>query len=447
MRAAKNITADLRPNAGAQDQFVRSTEQFPALVMGQGGGKTVGGAIKLIVNHAAFPGVDSLVIEPTFSNLRQIAIPTLVEWLDRAGIPHRVNLSDMLIYTPDLGNKMLLHSGSAAERITGFEVGRTWIDEPSRIPDYEIPQRNTWKNALARTRDSRVPAPLRYVGITGTHEGMGTWVYRDWESKHKKRGHVVYRGSTLQNPGQLEYARMLFEEYGEELARQYIGGYAVEDATPAIPYDVLLAIVTSSAERGPEGGPDIARLERAVGPLYIGMDIGRTKSLTVFWIFEDLGTVLRTAAVIEMRRAEFATQAEVIKQLIALPRFARMAIDATYNPQTAEDALAYGGPTRIDPVIFTARSKVEMAVGLIRRAQARTIEIPGDEDILADWYSVKRVVSSLGAVSYHAPFTADGHADRFFAAALACKAAGAAVTTELDWTPGLGLRSAQLRRT
>lgn len=433
---------ELRANAGAQDAFVRSEAPYPALIMGQGGGKTVGGALKLILLHNRWPGVDSLVIEPTFGNLKQIAIPTLTEWFERAGIPTRMNFGDMIMYTPTLGSKLLLHSGSVAERITGFEVGRTWIDEPSRIPDYEVPQRNTWKNALARTRDARVPPEFRQVFLTGTHEGKGTWVWRDWESKDRKPGHVVFRGSTLENPNQIEYAAGLLAEYGDELGRQYIGGYAVEDASPAIPYDVLLELVSSAADRE----FNLAKLERMQGPLFVGMDIGRSKSLTVFWVVQDMGTILQTVGVLEMREAEFADQTDMIRAISRLPGFSRMSIDATYNPQTAEDAVKFAGESAVDAVVFTERVKVSLCQELIRRAQTRTIQIPAGDDILADWYSVKRVVSASGSVSYHAPYTADGHADRFFAAALACKAAATGVRASTDWTPGAVRRGRELRR-
>lgn len=408
------LLIDLRANAGAQDEFLRTSALYPALIGGQGSGKTWGGAARLVLEHVAYPGSSSLVIEPTFSLLRQVALPAIVERLDECGIQHTTNLSTMEILTPQLGSKILLHSGCAAETITGFEVGRTWIDEPARIPEHDDPRRNVWIAAIGRTRCPKVPTHARRVMVTGTHEGKGTWVYHKWE-KSPKPGYEVHRARTSDNPSSREQEKLYLEEYGPELAAQYVYGFAVEDSMAAVPYAVLEGLQDGRCSEG-----DLASLRNASGPLFVGMDIGRSKSLTVFWVVSqsDAGQ-LTTEAVLVYPQTEFSEQFKVIKTLVGLPGFAKMAIDGTYNPQTAEDAVKAFGDSRIENVKFTHASKIEVFQYWIKACQDGRLRIPVSDEILNDFFSVKRVVSSQGVVQYHAPFTADGHADRASAAGLA----------------------------
>lgn len=409
----------LQPNKGAQRDFILSEALYPALIGGQGSGKTWGGAAWLVQQHVRWPGTDSLAIEPTYSNLLQIMIPALDSMLNTCRIKHTIKLTPPIeIHTPELGSRFLLHSAAAAETITGFEVGRAWIDEPARMPETADPKRFVWLAAVGRVRSPNVPVAEHRIAATGTHEGQATWFHRKWE-RNPKPGFTVYRASTGDNPSSRDQVQQYMDEYGPDLAQQYIYGYAVENSMAAVSWETILACQDAGCLKS-----DLAMLASVSGPLYVGMDIGRSASLTVFWIVRPEGDKLVTQGVIEMRQASFAEQTQAIKTVVGLPGFARLAIDATYNPQTAEDAMTLYGESRIEPVVFTAATKLEIMQGWIKACQGQRLRIPVDEDIAADFYSVKRVVSANGAVQYHAPFTADGHADRAIAAALAVRAAG-----------------------
>ena len=430
----------IRPNPGGQSQFLRSTALFPAMIGGLFSGKTWAGSAKIIQQHVYFDGTDSLCIAPTFSNLRQITIPALVERLEEAEIAYDVNLGDMMIRTPGLHSAILLHSGLNAERITGITCGRAWIDEPGRIPDFPEPHRNCWKNAIARVRDPTVPARARQVMVTGTHEGKGTWLYRDWEQK-PKRGHRLYRASSYENPIAREYADILRDEYGEELSVQYVYGHAAESSMAAVKWSVLEEAQDSRATKD----FDLARLSQVPYTLYSGVDIGRSKSLTVIWIVSDRDGELVTEAVVERRNLEFHKQSELINAVMELPNSRVMAIDATYAPQTAEDAELRWGPDKIKRIVFNPTNKMEIYSRWIKMLQMRRIVLPFDEDVMADFYAVKRVVTSAGKVSYAAPFTEDGHSDRASACSLAIEAAQY-VVPEINFVGGAPLVSRGARR-
>lgn len=434
---------DFVANPGAQAAFLQATERYPALVMGQGGGKTWGGATWVLCDHCNFPGSNSLVVAPTYQNLRQIVMPAILERFEEAGLTAYSNFSTMEIVTPQLGSKVLLHSGLNAERITGFEVGRAWIDEPGRIPEFTDPKRNVWFNVLARVRLSHVPDERRRVCVTGTHEGKGTWFYRQWE-KEKRAGYVVFRGATTENPINAAYADLLRTEYGPELAVQYIEGYAVSDSMAAVDYDTITAC------QSPEASQDhLDSLVDMGSPIYWGIDIGRAQSLTVAWgLVEGARGNLVTRSVMVLQRVSFAEQSALIERICRHPQTAAVCIDATYNPQTAEDA-ATAWPNIVEPVVFTATVKVGLVEGLVRKLQTGTMLLPAGqdaEDIVLDFYSVKRVVSTGGRVTYMAPFTPDGHADRFFAASLAVRAASLAPSRSFSYVPMPKRRTADMRR-
>lgn len=382
--------------------------------MGQGGGKSWAGSAKCVIGHAKYPGSNSLVVAPTYQNNRQITLPAIVERLTEAGVYHRVNLATMEIQTPTLGSRILFHSGLNAERITGFEVGRVWIDEPARIPDFGPTSRNVWNNCVARCRSQLVPDGLHQVFITGTHEGAGTWVYKLWESKNRDAAYAVYRGATTENPTALEYAKQLLELYGPDLAEQYVQGGCLEESNSAIPYEDIIGCQHELARRKPLWN----KLRESRNKFYAGMDIGRSKSLTVVWMLERIGPMFVTCGVVEMEKAPFAEQAAMIDEVLAIPNVVRMTIDSTYNPQLAEDAVTKYGDYRVNALRFDQETKIRLAENLRRRAIGRTIAIPKGDDIVMDWYSVKRVVSRNGTVTYSAPYTNDGHADRFWAAAM-----------------------------
>jgi hypothetical protein len=417
----RKITFAPRPNAGAQSRFLHSADRYPALIMGLGGGKTWAGATWLLMGHLSYPRVNSLGVEPTVQNLRQIMLPMLIERIEEIGLRYETRLSpdDMAIKTPELRSQILLHSGMKAERITGFEVGRAWIDEPARIPDFAESQRNVWTNVIARVRDRRVKHDDRRVAITGTHEGKGSWVWRDWE-QHPKEGHVVFRGATDENPTSREYAELLRVEYGPDLAEQYILGRAIDESAAAIDYATIQGLQEASCTRE----VNWTRLGSLPYPLFGGMDIGRKASLTVVWVWmrNPIDGKLHTEAVVELKQAAFAEQQGLVSRLCELPNFQMLNIDATYNPQTAEDAVA-ANPYKCEGVVFTNKEKLGLAERIVGAAQGGLLAIPMGDDILADWHSVKRVVTPGGVVKFIAPFTADGHADRFWAAALGCRAA------------------------
>jgi len=188
-----------------------------------------------------------------------------------------------------------------------------------------------------------------------------------------------------------------------------------------------------------------AEIDDARAPLFAGVDVGRSRDLTVVWLWQtappgvfgespiarpqrsdDSAPALRCVGLIEMRDEPFAAQADLLGRLFDLGPMRRLCVDATgIGMQLAEQAVQRFGAHRVEAVTFTAAIKAELAHRLRIAIERRRVRIPADPEVRNDFHSVRREITSSGQVRFDAPRRTGGHADRFWAAALALRAAGA----------------------
>lgn len=158
------------------------------------------------------------------------------------------------------------------------------------------------------------------------------------------------------------------------------------------------------------------------GELYAGIDIGRKKDLTVMWIFERLGDVLYTRAVIALQNMPKPEQEAILWPWIA--RCRRTSIDGTgLGIGWADDAQRKFGEHRVEAVTFTPKVKEALAYPVRGKMQDRTLRIPYDPHVRSDLRSVTKQTTAAGNIRFTAERTPDGHADRFWALALGVHAA------------------------
>lgn len=172
------------------------------------------------------------------------------------------------------------------------------------------------------------------------------------------------------------------------------------------------------------------------GTLFLGIDIGRKKDLTVLWLIEKLGDVFYTRRVITLQAMTKPDQEKVIWPWIAqvLANGGRVAIDNTgLGIGWVDDAQAKFGKYRVEGVNFTAQSKEAMAYPVRGAMEDRRLRIPYDPKVRADLRSVTKQVTGAGNIRFTAERTPDGHADRFWALALAIHAASDA--NAASWRP------------
>ena len=190
---------------------------------------------------------------------------------------------------------------------------------------------------------------------------------------------------------------------------------------------------------------------------YLGIDIGRQHDRTVLWLDElqvpgarcqvsDSDTrhlTPDTSAGIDRRysiarlvrvldRVPFAEQLEVARELLSLhvgairesPLLIRRAsIDATGIGAPLAEALVREFGPRVEPVVFTAAVKEDLAYRTKRRLENRLSLLPDTREVRRAFSAVKRFVTPSGNLRFDAQRTEAGHADEFWAKALADLAA------------------------
>lgn len=209
----------------------------------------------------------------------------------------------------------------------------------------------------------------------------------------------------------------------EMLYRQEFLCEFVDEATAFLTYDQITGCVDPTLTVFDSVGP----LQDDPRELFVGVDVGRRRDLTVIWVLARQADLLVTVALFELAGAPFRIQFDLIAELLRLRRVRRCCIDAGgLGMQLAEQAVERFGGHRVEAITFTPALKSQMASALRIAVEERRLRIPNDEPIRNDWHSVERTLTESGHFRLSAPRREGSHADRFWAAALAVHAADVA---------------------
>jgi phage FluMu gp28-like protein len=176
-------------------------------------------------------------------------------------------------------------------------------------------------------------------------------------------------------------------------------------------------------------------------PVDIGIDFARKRDLSVAWSLEAVSDLKLTREILVMQDVPTNDQVEILRPRINRAR--RVCLDYTgpgvglgdylvaehgeYNP----DRHRYG---KIELCTATNASNVDMFSKLRMDFENRSLRVPVDRTTREDLHSVYRQGTKTG-VSYRAPHTKDGHADRCYALALARRAAAHDTGESFLFTP------------
>lgn len=192
---------------------------------------------------------------------------------------------------------------------------------------------------------------------------------------------------------------------------------------------------------------------RPVSDLYIGVDIGRTHDLTVIWAIERFMSMLFTRKLLVLKNMKFSAQEAVLYPLLELPMMRRCCIDSTgLGMQFAERAKEKYGEFKVEAVRFSGAVKEELAYPVRSSFEDKGVRIPHDDHVRADLRAITKTTTAAGNIRFDADRGPGGHADRFWALALAQHAAkdsGMAATAGADPTPRetmTGRRPGDLKR-
>lgn len=293
------------------------------------------------------------------------------------------------------GGKPIISLAQNPATIEGFS-GDVTLDEFSKHPRHKEIYTSIYPSITAGYRISVVGVPL---GQDGTFWEL--WNNFPAYSKHRVTIHEAIRDGLNVD---LKTLRMGLD--AEAFRNQYECEF-IDEATAFFPYELLMG--------------NVGQCPVEHGETTVGVDVGRKRDLTVIYALKRLGDKYYTQRVEVLAGVNFETQRRTIRQVVREVG-GRLAIDATgMGMQLAEELRRDIGA---EAVTFNAGLKEEMAHKVKRLLEDRRLQLPDNEELIADIHSVRRVVTSAGNFRFDAERTEDGHADRFWALALAVHAAG-----------------------
>lgn len=189
-----------------------------------------------------------------------------------------------------------------------------------------------------------------------------------------------------------------------------------DDAGAFLTYDMIAA-----CEYRPGDAWELTGLENE---LYLGVDVGRSKDLTVMWLLERVTGSYFTRKIVELQNTSFSAQEDILYELLAIPAIRRCCIDSTgLGMQFAERAQEKFGTYRVESVRFSATVKEELAYPVRSAFEDLAVRIPRNDVIRADLRGIRKKTTAAGNIRFEADRGPDGHSDRFWALALAIHAA------------------------
>ncbi len=188
----------------------------------------------------------------------------------------------------------------------------------------------------------------------------------------------------------------------------------------------------------------MARMFRATGDLYLGQDVGRNRDISVQAVLEKDGDTKRIIGMLRMAGMRLPDQQKQLDLVCRLPKFRGAAIDMTglglglveyaqEEPWGGEwiQGINFSSTEPINNYLKsegkkkeTARVTENMATALLGCFESKsiTIEVELDNDAIDDLRKPERITSPGGKVSIAAVRDEAGHADHFWAFALAIRA-------------------------
>lgn len=278
--------------------------------------------------------------------------------------------------------------------------------------------------ALIKGEDTNILRTLK-LRVVSTFNGRGNKFYELWErakqngySAHKVTIHDAIKDGMPLDAEKLRAALDDADAWAQEYECE-----PMDSSTVLLPYELIATCESSEATS--LVSPDFWTVNQARN-LVMGLDFARKRHLSVAWTDELLGDVSQTREVLEMHNMSTPDQIDLLRPRIQ--KVQKVAVDYTgpgvgfgdylvkefgeFNPAKHQ----YG---KIELVTFTNNVKVDLFSKLRMAFEQKRTRIPISRVIREDLHSIHRVVSPSGNVTYRAPQTEDGHADRATAKALA----------------------------
>jgi phage FluMu gp28-like protein len=213
-----------------------------------------------------------------------------------------------------------------------------------------------------------------------------------------------------------QFESLDIDDFQQELECRF-----VDESYSFFPYDLILPNTSEDITIA----EDFTDVPEPQGRIVAGFDVGRTRDRSELAVFDEVDgrftcRLLRTYA-----EAPFAEQEADLRRLFEVLPVARLSIDRSGIGMNLAENLARDFP-QVVPENFTNEAKERWATDFKILLQRREVVLPRNRDLVAQIHSIKKRVLGSGKVAFDAERSArGGHADRFWAIALACQKARA----------------------
>ncbi|QDU60011.1 Terminase-like family protein [Planctomycetes bacterium Pan216] len=268
---------------------------------------------------------------------------------------------------------------------------------------------------LRRLQGAFVPLRIRAATNPG---GLGhDWVRQRFLLDPRPPERVFLSATLMDNP-HLERESYL-ESLGQldPLSRSHLlDGDWSADEEGILRFEDIIACQTETLwnKEGPK--------QRERPELYLGVDVGRTRDLTVIWTWQRMGDVCWCRDLTVLAGASFGEQRDAISKRLTRHVVACAIDKGGIGYQLAEE-LEASHPGVVEGVVLSAGVQGRLARRLAVAFAERLVRIPDDPVLRDDLRQVKRTRIVGGVDRVETERSASGHADRFWAAALGYDAA------------------------
>jgi len=155
--------------------------------------------------------------------------------------------------------------------------------------------------------------------------------------------------------------------------------------------------------------------------LFLGYDVARRRDAAVIFLIGEMPNgKKRSVAYIEMINKEFEYQRDQVRKIMRrLPVFRGRIDQRGIGEDTTETLQKEFTSTVLEGCMFTPQEKEELAMGAKEGLEKREFLLQNDNKFHRQIHSIKRIATSGGNIRYDSERDEDGHADGFWAWALA----------------------------
>lgn len=306
-----------------------------------------------------------------------------------------------LLFENGSGRVLALPSSSAGR---GFS-GNVFLDEFA----YQEKPDAVWDGAIA------VALHGYRVRVSSTPNGVGNAFHALWTQDKQNKGwskHFVDIRTAIKAGLRINVADCWKQAKGDpRLFGQLFEGSFLDGNEQYIPTKLVEAAMS-----------DDTHVE--FGEWYAGYDVGLKNDLSALVLLRQTRDNRVWVQGIHVgKRVDWQLQKEAIFGAFRNHPIKKLCVDETgMGIGLVSELTARLGRSKVEGVVFSLQSKEVLATDMYQAFATGMIKIPRDQDLLRDILSIRRIITQSGKVTYDAPHTQDGHADRAWALALAIHA-------------------------